>query len=160
MPGLVKPCHPRGARNVYVLLFFLGCQTVPGFLSSACFHRYYYKTGILERVDRRLVYKFGKNAHGWQEDKLWSAQAKLLWRISVVWNNQIGIDIWKSSFSSSLSSSSKPANTLIKFLHLSAFIWIQLSSIGMLAEPLKQVSSSQGGGRDGRLWQLGETLFP
>ncbi|XP_008534311.1 ETS-related transcription factor Elf-5 isoform X4 [Equus przewalskii] len=32
--------------------------------------RYYYKTGILERVDRRLVYKFGKNAHGWQEDKL------------------------------------------------------------------------------------------
>uniref|UniRef100_A0A4W2FWG7 E74 like ETS transcription factor 5 n=1 Tax=Bos indicus x Bos taurus TaxID=30522 RepID=A0A4W2FWG7_BOBOX len=32
--------------------------------------RYYYKTGILERVDRRLVYKFGKNAHGWREDKL------------------------------------------------------------------------------------------
>nr|KAF6342792.1 E74 like ETS transcription factor 5 [Pipistrellus kuhlii] len=32
--------------------------------------RYYYKTGILERVDRRLVYKFGRNAHGWQEDKL------------------------------------------------------------------------------------------
>ncbi|XP_006195108.1 ETS-related transcription factor Elf-5 isoform X2 [Camelus dromedarius] len=32
--------------------------------------RYYYKTGILERVDRRLVYKFGKNAHGWQDDKL------------------------------------------------------------------------------------------
>ncbi|XP_049636058.1 ETS-related transcription factor Elf-5 isoform X3 [Suncus etruscus] len=32
--------------------------------------RYYYKTGILERVDRRLVYKFGKNAHGWQEEKL------------------------------------------------------------------------------------------
>ncbi|OWK18236.1 ELF5, partial [Cervus elaphus hippelaphus] len=32
--------------------------------------RYYYKTGILERVDRRLVYKFGKNAHGWHEDKL------------------------------------------------------------------------------------------
>uniref|UniRef100_A0A7M4EVK6 E74 like ETS transcription factor 5 n=1 Tax=Crocodylus porosus TaxID=8502 RepID=A0A7M4EVK6_CROPO len=32
--------------------------------------RYYYKTGILERVDRRLVYKFGKNAHGWQENKL------------------------------------------------------------------------------------------
>ncbi|NXJ10171.1 ELF5 factor, partial [Odontophorus gujanensis] len=32
--------------------------------------RYYYKTGILERVDRRLVYKFGKNAHGWQESKI------------------------------------------------------------------------------------------
>ncbi|NWJ08806.1 ELF5 factor, partial [Crypturellus undulatus] len=32
--------------------------------------RYYYKTGILERVDRRLVYKFGKNAHGWQENRL------------------------------------------------------------------------------------------
>ncbi|KAJ7344613.1 hypothetical protein JRQ81_000563 [Phrynocephalus forsythii] len=32
--------------------------------------RYYYKTGILERVDRRLVYKFGKNAHGWQNSKL------------------------------------------------------------------------------------------
>uniref|UniRef100_A0A8D2L5U7 E74 like ETS transcription factor 5 n=1 Tax=Varanus komodoensis TaxID=61221 RepID=A0A8D2L5U7_VARKO len=32
--------------------------------------RYYYKTGILERVDRRLVYKFGKNAHGWQDSKL------------------------------------------------------------------------------------------
>lgn len=35
--------------------------------------RYYYKTGILERVDRRLVYKFGKNAHGWQENKIWTA---------------------------------------------------------------------------------------
>nr|XP_009686722.1 PREDICTED: ETS-related transcription factor Elf-5 isoform X2 [Struthio camelus australis] len=32
--------------------------------------RYYYKTGILGRVDRRLVYKFGKNAHGWQENKI------------------------------------------------------------------------------------------
>ncbi|NWX46429.1 ELF5 factor, partial [Steatornis caripensis] len=32
--------------------------------------RYYYKTGILERVDRRLVYKFGKKAHGWQENKI------------------------------------------------------------------------------------------
>ncbi|NXE45151.1 ELF5 factor, partial [Casuarius casuarius] len=32
--------------------------------------RYYYKTGILERVDRRLVYKFGKNAHGWQQNKI------------------------------------------------------------------------------------------
>ncbi|NWY01382.1 ELF5 factor, partial [Nothoprocta ornata] len=32
--------------------------------------RYYYKTGILERVDRRLVYKFGRNAHGWQENKI------------------------------------------------------------------------------------------
>ncbi|XP_064515852.1 ETS-related transcription factor Elf-5 [Pseudopipra pipra] len=32
--------------------------------------RYYYKTGILERVDRRLVYKFGKHAHGWQENKM------------------------------------------------------------------------------------------
>ncbi|KAM6274436.1 LOW QUALITY PROTEIN: ETS-related transcription factor Elf-5 [Porphyrio hochstetteri] len=32
--------------------------------------RYYYKTGILEQVDRRLVYKFGKNAHGWQESKI------------------------------------------------------------------------------------------
>ncbi|NXK09200.1 ELF5 factor, partial [Herpetotheres cachinnans] len=31
---------------------------------------YYYKTGLLERVDRRLVYKFGKNAHGWQETKI------------------------------------------------------------------------------------------
>ncbi|XP_050811453.1 ETS-related transcription factor Elf-5 isoform X1 [Gopherus flavomarginatus] len=35
-----------------------------------CVSRYYYKTGILERIDRRLVYKFGKNAHGWQENKL------------------------------------------------------------------------------------------
>ncbi|XP_078540801.1 ETS-related transcription factor Elf-5 [Lissotriton helveticus] len=32
--------------------------------------RHYYKTGILERVDRRLVYKFGKNAHGWQDCKI------------------------------------------------------------------------------------------
>ncbi|KAJ1182268.1 hypothetical protein NDU88_007461 [Pleurodeles waltl] len=31
--------------------------------------RHYYKTGILERVDRRLVYKFGKNAYGWQDCK-------------------------------------------------------------------------------------------
>ncbi|XP_075783582.1 ETS-related transcription factor Elf-5 isoform X5 [Pelodiscus sinensis] len=35
-----------------------------------CVSRYYYKTGILERIDRRLVYKFGKNAHGWQENNL------------------------------------------------------------------------------------------
>ncbi|KAM5138639.1 ETS-related transcription factor Elf-5 [Mantella aurantiaca] len=28
--------------------------------------RHYYKTGILERVDKRLVYKFGKNAYGFQ----------------------------------------------------------------------------------------------
>ncbi|KAG8438324.1 hypothetical protein GDO86_008852, partial [Hymenochirus boettgeri] len=27
--------------------------------------RHYYKSGILERIDRRLVYKFGKKAHGW-----------------------------------------------------------------------------------------------
>uniref|UniRef100_H3AJ88 E74 like ETS transcription factor 5 n=1 Tax=Latimeria chalumnae TaxID=7897 RepID=H3AJ88_LATCH len=32
--------------------------------------RYYYKTGILERVDRRLVYKFGKNTHGWRKQQL------------------------------------------------------------------------------------------
>ncbi|XP_029438892.1 ETS-related transcription factor Elf-5 [Rhinatrema bivittatum] len=32
--------------------------------------RHYYKTGILERVDRRLVYKFGKNAYGWQDDRV------------------------------------------------------------------------------------------
>ncbi|XP_051885370.1 ETS homologous factor [Pristis pectinata] len=28
--------------------------------------RHYYKTGILERVDRRLMYKFGRNAYGWR----------------------------------------------------------------------------------------------
>ncbi|XP_068097507.1 ETS homologous factor-like isoform X2 [Hyperolius riggenbachi] len=30
--------------------------------------RHYYKSGILERVDGRLTYKFGKKAHGWMED--------------------------------------------------------------------------------------------
>ncbi|XP_040183423.1 ETS-related transcription factor Elf-5-like isoform X4 [Rana temporaria] len=30
--------------------------------------RHYYKSGILERVDGRLTYKFGKKAHGWKED--------------------------------------------------------------------------------------------
>ncbi|XP_075695089.1 uncharacterized protein LOC142661551 isoform X2 [Rhinoderma darwinii] len=30
--------------------------------------RHYYKSGILERVDGRLTYKFGKKAHGWRED--------------------------------------------------------------------------------------------
>ncbi|XP_043938570.1 ETS-related transcription factor Elf-5 isoform X2 [Protopterus annectens] len=30
--------------------------------------RHYYKTGILDRVDRRLVYKFGKNARGWRKN--------------------------------------------------------------------------------------------
>uniref|UniRef100_A0A8C0EX61 E74 like ETS transcription factor 5 n=1 Tax=Bubo bubo TaxID=30461 RepID=A0A8C0EX61_BUBBB len=30
----------------------------------------YEKLSILERVDRRLVYKFGKNAHRWQENKI------------------------------------------------------------------------------------------
>lgn len=29
--------------------------------------RHYYKSGILERVDGRLTYKFGKKAHGWKE---------------------------------------------------------------------------------------------
>ncbi|XP_044137502.1 ETS-related transcription factor Elf-5-like [Bufo gargarizans] len=30
--------------------------------------RHYYKSGILERVDGRLTYKFGKKAYGWRED--------------------------------------------------------------------------------------------
>ncbi|XP_063798652.1 ETS homologous factor-like [Pseudophryne corroboree] len=30
--------------------------------------RHYYKSGILERVDGRLTYKFGKKAHGWREE--------------------------------------------------------------------------------------------
>lgn len=30
--------------------------------------RHYYKSGILERVDGRLTYKFGKKAYGWKED--------------------------------------------------------------------------------------------
>ncbi|XP_056400131.1 ETS-related transcription factor Elf-1-like isoform X2 [Hyla sarda] len=30
--------------------------------------RHYYKSGILERVDGRLTYKFGKKAYGWGED--------------------------------------------------------------------------------------------
>ncbi|XP_067849623.1 ETS homologous factor [Heptranchias perlo] len=29
--------------------------------------RHYYKTGILERVDRRLMYKFGRSAYGWRQ---------------------------------------------------------------------------------------------
>ncbi|XP_027498050.1 ETS-related transcription factor Elf-5 [Corapipo altera] len=42
--------------------------SIVSFLVFLC--SYYYKTGILERVDRRLVYKFGKHAHGWQENKI------------------------------------------------------------------------------------------
>ncbi|KAM5132283.1 ETS homologous factor-like isoform 2-T3 [Mantella aurantiaca] len=30
--------------------------------------RHYYKSGILERVDGRLTYKFGKKAHGWKDN--------------------------------------------------------------------------------------------
>lgn len=43
--------------------------------------------------------------------------------------------------------------------HLS-LLWIQLLSIGVMAETLKRLSSPQGGRRDGLLWQLDETLFP
>ncbi|XP_067830595.1 ETS-related transcription factor Elf-2-like [Heptranchias perlo] len=31
--------------------------------------RHYYKTGILERVDGRLMYKFGEKAYGWKENR-------------------------------------------------------------------------------------------
>ncbi|XP_067876015.1 uncharacterized protein [Heterodontus francisci] len=31
--------------------------------------RHYYKTGILERVDGRLTYKFGEKAYGWKETR-------------------------------------------------------------------------------------------
>ncbi|XP_078393538.1 ETS-related transcription factor Elf-5-like, partial [Cetorhinus maximus] len=31
--------------------------------------RHYYKTGILERVDGRLMYKFGEKAYGWKETR-------------------------------------------------------------------------------------------
>ncbi|KAM4703050.1 ETS homologous factor-like [Rhinophrynus dorsalis] len=30
--------------------------------------RHYYKSGILERVDGRLTYKFGRKAHGWRDE--------------------------------------------------------------------------------------------
>lgn len=65
-----QPAHLRGMKDrVCILLFSGGCEP-PHIPLLLAFLRYYYKTGILERVDRRLVYKFGKNAHGWQEDKL------------------------------------------------------------------------------------------
>lgn len=64
-----KALSPERSKECLRAVVFSGCKPSLD-LSSACFHRYYYKTGILERVDRRLVYKFGKNAHGWQEDKL------------------------------------------------------------------------------------------
>uniref|UniRef100_A0A8C5QZ48 ETS domain-containing protein n=1 Tax=Leptobrachium leishanense TaxID=445787 RepID=A0A8C5QZ48_9ANUR len=32
--------------------------------------RHYYKSGILEQVDGRLMYKFGRKAHGWREDSM------------------------------------------------------------------------------------------
>ncbi|OCT70849.1 ETS-related transcription factor Elf-5-like [Xenopus laevis] len=32
--------------------------------------RHYYKSGILERVDGRLTYKFGRKAHGWRDEPL------------------------------------------------------------------------------------------
>ncbi|OCT73062.1 ETS-related transcription factor Elf-5 [Xenopus laevis] len=32
--------------------------------------RHYYKSGILERVNGRLTYKFGRKAHGWKDEPL------------------------------------------------------------------------------------------
>ncbi|NXL38497.1 ELF5 factor, partial [Glaucidium brasilianum] len=65
-------CEDRGQGIFQIVKSEALCDFYYFLHCFVSFHpcNYYYKSSILEQVDRRLVYKFGKNAHRWQENKI------------------------------------------------------------------------------------------